>query len=40
MDVTPDHTLDPEALAIDEPIEASPEERGAEEAATRRLAER
>jgi hypothetical protein len=40
MDVTPGGTLDPEALAIDEPIEASAEERGAEEAATRRLAER
>jgi len=43
MDVTPagpGDELDPAALAIDEPIEASPEERGAEEAATRKLAER
>ena len=40
MDVTPEGTLDPEALAIDEPVEVSPEERGAEEAATRKLAER
>src|ERR671912_1252587 len=43
MDVTsagPGDELDPTALAIEEPIEASPEERGAEEAATRRLAER
>jgi type II secretory ATPase GspE/PulE/Tfp pilus assembly ATPase PilB-like protein len=39
MDVTPEDTLDPEAL-IDEPTETSPEERGAEEAAARRLAER
>jgi type II secretory ATPase GspE/PulE/Tfp pilus assembly ATPase PilB-like protein len=40
MDVTPEGTLDQDALAIDEPVEASPEERGAEEAATRKLAER
>src|ERR671913_1141709 len=43
MDVTsagPGDELDPTALAIEEPIEASPEERGAEEAATRKLAER
>src|SRR5215210_1045776 len=40
MDVTPEGTLDPEALAIDEPVEVSPAERGAEEAATRKLAER
>ena len=43
MDVTPGgpgDELDPAALAIDEPVEASPEERGAEEAATRKLAER
>ena len=40
MDVTPEGALDPEALAIDEPVEVSAEERGAEEAATRRLAER
>ncbi len=43
MDVTPAgpaDELDPAELAIDEPIEASPEERGAEEAATRKLAER
>jgi type II secretory ATPase GspE/PulE/Tfp pilus assembly ATPase PilB-like protein len=41
MDVTPDHTLDPEAL-IEEPVGTgvSPEERSAEEAAARRLAER
>ena len=41
MDVTPDTALDPEAL-IDETVEVevSPEERGAEEAATRKLAER
>ena len=42
MDVTPDDTLDPAAL-IDEPAtapEVSAEERGAEEAAARRLAER
>src|SRR5215211_4359459 len=36
----PGDELDPASLAIDEPIEASPEERGAEEAATRKLAER
>jgi len=43
MDVTPAGAadeLDATALAIEEPIEASPEERGAEEAATRKLAER
>ena len=43
MDVTqagPGDELDPAELAVDEPIEASPEERGAEEAATRKLAER
>lgn len=40
MDVTPEGALDPEALAIDEPVEVSAEERGAEEQATRRLAER
>jgi type II secretory ATPase GspE/PulE/Tfp pilus assembly ATPase PilB-like protein len=40
MDVTPEGTLDPEALTIDEPAEVSAEERGAEEQATRRLAER
>ena len=42
MDVSPDDTLDPAAL-IDEPAtapEVSAEERGAEEAAARRLAER
>src|SRR5688572_26915377 len=39
MDVTPEGALDPEAL-IDEPAEVSPEQRGAEEAAARRLAER
>jgi type II secretory ATPase GspE/PulE/Tfp pilus assembly ATPase PilB-like protein len=39
MDVTPEGTLDPETL-IDEPVEVSAEERGAEEAAARRLAER
>ena len=39
MDVTPEGALDPEAL-IDEPVEVSPEERSAEEAAARRLAER
>jgi type IV pilus assembly protein PilB len=40
MDVTPEGALDPEALAIDEVVEATAEERGAEEQATRRLAER
>ena len=43
MDVTqagPGDELDPAELAVDEPAEASPEERGAEEAATRKLAER
>jgi type IV pilus assembly protein PilB len=42
MDVTPEGALDPDALIADEPVEAevSAEERGAEEAATRRLAER
>ncbi len=41
MDVTPEGTLEADALAIDEaPVEVSAEERGAEEAATRRLAER
>ncbi len=43
MDVTqagPGDELDPAELAVEEPIEASPEERGAEEAATRKLAER
>ncbi len=40
MDVTPEGALDPEALAIDEVVEVSAEERGAEEQATRRLAER
>ena len=39
MDVTPEGALDPEAL-IDEPVEVSAEERSAEEAAARRLAER
>lgn len=39
MDVTPEDKLDPEAL-IDEPIEVSAEERSAEEASARRLAER
>jgi type IV pilus assembly protein PilB len=39
MDVTPEEALDPEAL-IEEPAEVSAEERGAEEAATRKLAER
>jgi type II secretory ATPase GspE/PulE/Tfp pilus assembly ATPase PilB-like protein len=39
MDVTPDDTLDPAAL-IEEPVEVSAEERTAEEAAARRLAER
>src|SRR6185436_15940681 len=39
MDVTPEGALDPEAL-IEEPVEVSAEERGAEEAAARRLAER
>ena len=39
MDVTPEGALDPEVL-IDEPAEVSPEERSAEEAAARRLAER
>ena len=42
MDVTPEGALDPDALIADEPVEVevSAEERGAEEAATRRLAER
>src|SRR6187549_525231 len=40
MDVTPEGTLDPETLVVDEPVEVSPEERGAEEQAARRLAER
>jgi hypothetical protein len=42
MDVTPEGTLDPETLIADEPVEVevSAEERGAEEAATRKLAER
>jgi type II secretory ATPase GspE/PulE/Tfp pilus assembly ATPase PilB-like protein len=40
MDVTPEGALDPETLAIDEVVEVSAEERGAEEQATRRLAER
>jgi type II secretory ATPase GspE/PulE/Tfp pilus assembly ATPase PilB-like protein len=40
MDVTPEGALDPEALAIDDAVEVSAEERGAEEQATRRLAER
>ncbi|HEX6161767.1 MAG TPA: GspE/PulE family protein [Vicinamibacterales bacterium] len=39
MEVTPEGTLDPEAL-IDDPVEVSAEERSAEEAAARRLAER
>jgi type II secretory ATPase GspE/PulE/Tfp pilus assembly ATPase PilB-like protein len=39
MDVTPEGALDPEVL-IDEPAEVSAEERSAEEAAARRLAER
>jgi len=39
MDVTPEGALDPEAL-IEDPIEVSAEERSAEEAAARRLAER
>ncbi|MBY0494294.1 MAG: GspE/PulE family protein [Cyanobacteria bacterium] len=39
MDVTPEGALDPEAL-VDEPVEVSAEERSAEEAAARRLAER
>jgi type IV pilus assembly protein PilB len=39
MDVTPEGALDPETL-IDEPAEVSAEERSAEEAAARRLAER
>ena len=39
MDVTPEGTLDPEVL-IDEPAEVSAEERSAEEAAARRLADR
>ena len=39
MDVTPEGALDPEAL-IEEPTEVSAEERSAEEAAARRLAER
>jgi type II secretory ATPase GspE/PulE/Tfp pilus assembly ATPase PilB-like protein len=39
MDVTPEGALDPEAL-IEEPVEVSAEERSAEEAAARRLAER
>ena len=40
MDVTPEGALDPETLAIDDVVEVSAEERGAEEQATRRLAER
>jgi type IV pilus assembly protein PilB len=40
MDVTAEGTLDPEALAIEEAVEVSAEQRGAEEQATRRLAER
>jgi type IV pilus assembly protein PilB len=39
MDVSPEDALDPEVL-IEEPTEVSPEERSAEEAAARRLAER
>jgi type II secretory ATPase GspE/PulE/Tfp pilus assembly ATPase PilB-like protein len=39
MDVTPEGALDPEAL-IDEPGEVTAEQRNAEEAAARRLAER
>jgi type II secretory ATPase GspE/PulE/Tfp pilus assembly ATPase PilB-like protein len=39
MDVTPEGAIDPEAL-IEEPVEVSAEERSAEEAAARRLAER
>jgi type II secretory ATPase GspE/PulE/Tfp pilus assembly ATPase PilB-like protein len=39
MDQTPQETLDPEAL-IEGPAQVSPEERSAEEAAARRLAER
>ena len=41
MDVSPDNTLDPEAL-IDEPAvsQVAAEERSAEEAAARRLADR
>ena len=39
MDQTPQETLDPEAL-IEDPAEVSAEQRGAEEAAARRLAER
>ena len=42
MDVTPDDTLDPAALIVEEPVaeEVSAAERSAEEAAARRLAER
>src|SRR5687768_18082464 len=40
MDVTPEDALDPEALIVEEPAEVSAEERSAEEAAARRLAER
>ncbi|HUQ89777.1 MAG TPA: GspE/PulE family protein, partial [Vicinamibacterales bacterium] len=40
MDVTPEGALDPEALVIEEVVEVSAEERGAEEQATRRLADR
>ena len=40
MDVTPGGALDPETLIEDIPAEVSAEERGAEEAATRKLAER
>ena len=42
MEVTPDDTLDPDTLIEEEPAGAlvSPEERSAEEAAARRLAER
>src|SRR5215208_5801417 len=40
MDVTPEGALDPDALIEDGPLEVSAEERSAEEAATRRLAER
>ena len=40
MDVTPEGALDPEALPSRSAVEVSAEERGAEEAAARRLAER
>ncbi len=41
MEVTPDDTLDPEALIEDQAVpQVSPEERSAEEAAARRLADR